>query len=151
MNMPDISNRYRMMAEINVIPLIDVALVLLLIFMIVTPFLVKSQIKINLPESAATDGKLSKTDNIEVQVREDGAIFVAGSLVKPGDVEAELKRLLPSPGTQPVVVEADRNVAFRHVVTVLDAAKRIGATRLGVCVKEESNRGRRGGGARGSE
>jgi len=140
MKINDTSDRYRMIAEINVIPLIDVALVLLLIFMIVTPFLVKSQININLPTAKKTDGRIAQGKNVDVQVRQDGAIFVAGSRVEREDVESALLRVLPDPENQPVIVEADKDTAFQHVIVVLDAAKRIGAARLAVCVKEDKDR-----------
>ena len=148
--------KVRIMAEINMIPFIDVALVLLIIFMIVTPFLVKSQIKVKLPTSKAVDSRLTREKMVQVQVQQDGAIFIDGQQTPPDEVEKILRAMLPSPDEQPVVIEADQDVAFKHVVVVLDAAKRIGATILGVCGKQEgadtgagASRGAAGGGKSG--
>jgi biopolymer transport protein ExbD len=134
------NGRYRILAEINMIPFIDVALVLLIIFMVMTPFLVKSQIKINLPKSKAADSRLTREDALQVQVQRNGVISIDGQAVEAATIETVLRRKLTSPETQPLIVEADKDVPFQHVVVVLDAAKRIGAAKLGVCVKQETER-----------
>ena len=128
--------RQQVMAEINMVPFIDISLVLLIIFMIMTPFLVRSQIKVNLPEVAKVDTKQTKDKAITVQVRQDGALFIDAKQVSADVIEDTLRGLLTHPDDQPLVVEADRDVAFHNVVVVLDAAKRIGATTLSVCVKQ---------------
>jgi biopolymer transport protein ExbD len=60
--------------------------------------------------------------------------------VAPDLLEGRLKQLLTDPESQPVVVEADKDVPFQHVVAVMDAAKRIGATKLAVCVKKQGQK-----------
>jgi biopolymer transport protein ExbD len=128
--------RQQVMAEINMVPFIDISLVLLIIFMIMTPLLVRSQIKVNLPTAKSVDAKQAKDTAVTVQVRQDGVIFIEGRPVAPDVVEDTLRALFPHPDEQPLVVEADRDVAFHNVVVVLDAAKRIGAKSLSVCVKQ---------------
>ena len=136
--------RRRVMAEINMIPLIDVALVLLIIFMVMTPILIKSQIKINLPHSKSADKSKSNQQTVKVQVQKDGVIFINGQPVSPEAVENTLRGLIHDPENQPVVIEADRDVAFQHVVVVMDAAKRLGVVKLGVNVKQEDEKKKRG-------
>lgn len=134
------NGRYRVMAEINMIPLIDVALVLLIIFMIMTPFLVRSQLKINLPTSKAASEEAQRHRTLQVQVDRLGTAYMDGQPV-PGDLlESRLRQVLHDPENQPVVIEADKDVPFQHVVTVMDVAKKAGATRLAVCVKKTSGR-----------
>lgn len=123
------------MADINMIPLIDVALVLLIIFMIMTPFLVRAKIPLVMPKAVAAE-RDNRDKAVTVQVARDGAIYAEGQLVKAADVEDVLRRLLLDPQT-PLLVEADKDAAFQNVVTVLDAAKRIGAAKLGVCVRKD--------------
>jgi biopolymer transport protein ExbD len=74
---------------------------------------------------------------IDVQVDKDGAISVNGQTVPPDAVEAALRNVLLDVENQPVVVHADGEVPFQSVVTVMDAAKKIGVVKLGVGVKQE--------------
>jgi biopolymer transport protein ExbD len=131
------SGKYKIIAEINMIPFIDVALVLLIIFMVMTPFLVKSQLKVNLPKAESAEQAADERDMIDVQVDKDGAISVNGQTVPPDAVEAALRNVLLDVENQPVVVHADGEVPFQSVVTVMDAAKKIGVVKLGVGVKQE--------------
>ena len=134
------NGKYRIVAEINMIPFIDIALVLLIIFMVMTPFLVRAQINVNLPEASQIQSEPERTDAVTVQVEKNGTISIDGRRVPRDGVADLLKRLLHQPLTQPLIIEADRDVAFQHVVVVLDAGKKIGATKLAVCVKPENLR-----------
>ena len=135
------SGRYRILSEINMIPFIDVALVLLIIFMVLTPVLMQSQIKIVVPKAGAADQKDPKDKTIEVQVRADGMIFMDGRMLNDADLGDALKRKVRNPATQGVVIEADRDVQFQRVVDVMSAAKQIGLTRMAVCVTGEKTKG----------
>lgn len=119
------------------IPFIDIALVLLIIFMIMTPFLVKEQIKIDLPRTKSTSTPVDEHRLVQVEVAKDGAIYVDGASVADDDVYETIRGKLTDPENQPVVIAADRDVSFEHVVVVMDAAKRCGAKKLGVSVKQE--------------
>ena len=118
------------------IPFIDVSLVLLLIFMIMTPLMVRSQLKINLPSTKDSQQDITRKQTIQVQVDRTGTAYLSGMPVAPELLESRLRQLLLDPN-QPVVVEADKDVPFQHVITVMDAAKRIGALKLAVCVKKQ--------------
>lgn len=132
--------KHRIMNEINMIPFIDVALVLLIVFMVMTPFLVRSQLKINLPSTKKVEPDLTRKQTLTVQVDRAGTAYLNGLPVAPDLLEGRLKQLLTDPERQPVVVEADKDVPFQHVVAVMDAAKRIGATKLAVCVKKQGQK-----------
>lgn len=132
--------KHRIMNEINMIPFIDVTLVLLIIFMIMTPFLVRSQLKINLPSMKKTDPDLTKKQTLQVQVDKAGTAYLNGMPVAPDLLEGRLRQLIADPEHQPVVIEADKDVPFQHVVTVMDAAKRVGAVKLAVCVKKQGQK-----------
>ncbi len=133
-------DKYALVAEINMIPFIDIALVLLIIFMVMTPFLVRAQIKINLPKARAAEKSQTKNTQVQISVTRSGAIYLEGKVVTSDAFEAALKRELPDAANQMVIVSADREVAFEKVVTVMDAAKRCGAGKLGVCVKEDKQK-----------
>ena len=133
------SGKHRIMAEINMIPFIDVTLVLLLIFMIMTPLMVRSQLKINLPSTKDSQQDITRKETIQVQVDRSGTAYLSGMPVAPDLLESRLRQLLKDPN-QPVVVEADKDVPFQHVISVMDAAKRIGALKLAVCVKKQGKK-----------
>jgi len=131
------TDKYELVTEINMIPFIDVSLVLLIIFMVMTPFLVKEQIKINLPQTKSVNTPVDEHRLLQVDVTHDGTIYVDGENVKEDAVYDAIRDRLKDPDNQPVVIAADRDVAFEHVVAVMDAAKRCGAKRLGVSAKHE--------------
>jgi len=124
-------------AEINMIPLIDVSLILLIIFMVITPFLVQSQIQVSLPK-AATGTKGADEEVLKVQIGADGEIAVDGKKVKFQRLEKELMLRLAKSYKKTVLLEADKSVSVERVVAVLDAAKKLGAGKIGIAVKPEN-------------
>jgi biopolymer transport protein ExbD len=128
------SAKYRIMAEINMIPFIDVCLVLLIIFMIMTPILVKSQMKLDLPSSKSSEQIKAKDQTVSVQIRKDGAMFVDGEVVTKLNVDDVLTRKLPNAVQQSVLLEADKSVTFEQVVAIMGSIRKIGCTKIGVAV-----------------
>ena len=127
----------RMINEINMVPFIDVMLVLLIIFMVTAPLITPSMI--DLP----TMGRAAKQPDqvIQVVIGKDEAleIKVAAKSVKlPLDQVAaqvtQLQRGQPA-GTSAVVISADRNVRYESVVKVMDTLQRAGVQRVGLSVQ----------------
>lgn len=135
------TGKYRILSEINMVPFIDVVLVLLIIFMIMTPVLMKSSIKLQVPASKAVDNLDPKDRTINVQVRADGAIFLDGKNISDSDLGDAIKSRVRNLATQGIVIEADKDVQFQRVVDVMGAAKKIGLVKMAVCVTEEKARG----------
>ena len=133
------SEKYEVMAEINMIPFIDVALVLLIIFMVMTPYLVKEQIKINPPKTKTHGADVNKHDLVQIDVTREGSYYVNGEATSAEGVYNIVQRRLKDPENQQVVVAADKDVIFDRVVQAMDAAKRAGATKIGVEVKHEGD------------
>ena len=131
------SDKYQLVTEINMIPFIDIALVLLIIFMVMTPFLVKTQIKINPPSVRNSGSQVPPHNRVQIDVTRDGAIRVDGVAVPADAIDGALRRRLTDPENQSVIIAADRDVVFQKVVTVMDAATRCGVKHLGVNVKRE--------------
>ncbi|MDE2491043.1 MAG: biopolymer transporter ExbD [Elusimicrobia bacterium] len=128
--------RRRLIAEMNLIPLIDVALILVIIFMVLTPVLVRRQLTVKLPKAESGEPAPAETA-ITVQISENGAVTVEGETVRWNDLQAELTRRLSRAASRTLLVQADRRVPVEKVVTVLDIAKRLGVGRLGVGVTPE--------------
>ena|SRR5438552_1528087 len=128
------SHRAAPIVDINMIPLIDVSLVLLIIFMVMTPFLVQQQIRVNLPRSISS----SETPDqpIVIGIQRDGEMTLNGTAVGGGDLESALKPLLAKNQERPVMIQADRDLALQKVVSVMDIAKRLQVARLGISVEQ---------------
>jgi len=131
------AHRPRLMAEINMIPLIDVSLVLLIIFMVLTPVLFRAQIPLQLPKATQVEPSPSAENAVEVQVDRTGNVFIEGKPVPRDQLELAFKRLVVSPASQMVLVDADKDVPFQHVVSVMDAAKKAGVQRLAVAAQRD--------------
>jgi biopolymer transport protein ExbD len=135
------SEKYDVVAEINMIPFIDIALVLLIIFMVMTPFLVKEQIKINLPKTRSANTQVDKQRLMQINISAKGEMTVDGDPVTADTIQASIEQHLKDPETQPVVIAADKDVTFEKVVVAMDAAKRAGAKQLGVSVRQDDKAG----------
>lgn len=131
------NGKYRLISEINMIPFIDVALVLLIIFMVMTPFLMKSQIKINVPESKSAQPVTPDKKTIDVQVQANGSVYLDGKKVSEDALQGALSSRIHDPQNQSVLIEADKKTAFEHVVSVMGIVKKLGVTKMGVSVIEE--------------
>jgi biopolymer transport protein ExbD len=117
------------MAEINMVPLIDVMLVLLVIFIITAPLLTHS-VKIDLPR-ASSQPNLTRPDNIQLGIKTDGAVYWNGEVVDRvllDDRMAAAAKLNPQPE---VHIRADATTEYRKVAEVMSAAARAGLIRVG--------------------
>lgn len=130
------SGKNKIIAEINMIPLIDISLILLIIFMVITPFLVQSQIQVNLPK-ASSGTKGGDEEVLKVQLAADGSMTVDGKRVKYARLKDELLLRFSKSYKKTVLVEADKTVPVERVVTVFDIAKKLGAGKIGIAVKPE--------------
>ena len=119
--------------EINMIPLIDVSLVLLIIFMVMTPFLVQQQVSVHLPKSAS--GHESPDRPIIVLIQKEGDLSLNGHAVSISTLESELKPLLGAKRDRPVMIQADKDIALQKVVSVMDIAKKLQVAKLGISVE----------------
>ncbi|OGS21104.1 MAG: hypothetical protein A2252_05575 [Elusimicrobia bacterium RIFOXYA2_FULL_39_19] len=128
-----IDEKYAPFAEINMIPFIDIALVLLIIFMVITPILVQSVLRVNLPK--ASTSVPSSEQVLEVQIEKDGTILLKGRTISKESLESTLVAYLSNSGKNSVLIQADKETPFDYVVYVMDIAKKAGANKLGVAVK----------------
>jgi biopolymer transport protein ExbD len=128
-------NRERagLIAGINITPLTDVVLVLLVIFMIATPLLIRSEIKVNLPRTAAADAAAQKT--IVVTIDAVGNVYVDGARVALAQLAHALSSTLKKRPNAPVIIMGDRDVRYDLVVRVLEIARTSGVSKLSLAVE----------------
>jgi biopolymer transport protein ExbD len=122
-------------ARINVTPIIDVALVLVIILLITAPMLSVTDASLDLPPSSAQSG--ASDTRIFVTLGRDGAIGVDDEVVSPGSLERVLAaKIADHERENPlVVIRADREVSHAEVRRLLDAARAAGAPRLAVATR----------------
>lgn len=123
------------LAEINMVPLIDVMLVLLVIFIVTAPLLTHS-VKIELPR-ASSDPNLTKTDNIQLAINELGTLYWNGEIV---DRIAMRARMVVAANLQPqpeLHLRADRTTRYEQVAQVMSDAAKTGLTKIGFVTEPE--------------
>jgi biopolymer transport protein TolR len=125
--------RAGLIAGINITPLTDVVLVLLVIFMIATPLLIRSEIKVNLPRTAAADAAPQKT--IVVTIDAAGSVYVDGGRVALEQLAPALSSTLKKRPNAPVIVMGDKDVRYDLVVRVLEIARTSGVGKLSLAVE----------------
>lgn len=124
-----------LMSSINITPFVDVVLVLLVIFMITAPMLVKDILEIKLPKTASGDGQVMQT--LGVAVNRDGNILLNGNLADEESLKkAAAEALAKNPQAQ-AIVSADIEVAYGKVVKVIDVLKTAGLNRFAVQIERE--------------
>ncbi|MEW6682764.1 MAG: biopolymer transporter ExbD [Nitrospirota bacterium] len=119
----------RPLAEINVVPLVDVVLVLLIIFMITAPLMLRG-IDIDLPKSSVNT--IKPEDRIVVTVARDRAVYLDKERVARVMLDGRLSKLAREKPDVTLYLRADRDVPYGAVVEVMDAVKRAGIDRLGM-------------------
>jgi len=113
-------------SEINVTPFVDVVLVLLIIFMVVTPMLQRG-VDVLLPLTDHHADKKDTGEQIIISVRRDGAMFLGQDSVDMKLLETRLRRLLQRRPAPPLFVKGDRRLTFKPIRQILEACHRAGA------------------------
>jgi len=125
------------MAEINMVPFIDITLILLIIFMVMSPLLVQMQLTVDLPKSNSVNTQ-AEDDVIRIEVQKDGTITVQNKQLTFKNLERELILRMGKANKKTILVQADKNVPIQQVVSVFDVAKKLGAAKLGIGVLSKS-------------
>ena len=124
-------------ADINVTPMVDVMLVLLIIFMVITPMLSKGitvdlvKTKNPIPMQAA-----DKSDAILVAVARDGRVYLTTTQIQPEDIPAKVRDLLVNRLDKTVFVKADSRARYEKVVAVVDNLRAAGVDQLGLLTEQ---------------
>jgi biopolymer transport protein ExbD len=122
-------------SEINVTPFVDVVLVLLVIFMVTAPMLVREQMSVNLPK--AQSGEKSASQSIAIVIDKSGTIRVMEKVIQVSDLVSEIKTLLLSNPNAQAVISADQETKHGDVVQVMDLIKSAGLTRFAIQIERK--------------
>jgi biopolymer transport protein TolR len=133
--------RTRLMSQINVVPYIDVMLVLLVIFMVTAPLINTSMV--DLPSVSRSNQP--PVNPLEVLIRQDGSILLrdrerggAEKRVNRDTLVREVKAMIARNKNQPVVIAADQDVQYKVVVEVMDVLQSNGVAKVGLLTKPRS-------------
>jgi biopolymer transport protein ExbD len=121
------------MAEINMVPFTDVVLVLLVIFMVTTPFLFQGTFQVKLPKVAAPSPNLPET--ITVMVAQGDKIFLNDQEIPLDGLVAKLTVMMQQKPNAVFLINADKNVSHGTVAEVLSKAYQAGVTKMGISVE----------------
>jgi len=130
------SVRQKVVAEINITPFTDVILVLLVIFMITTPLILQSSIKVNLPE-AASGKPITNARQINITVSNDNTVYLDNKLITRNDLIARVRTAHRENPELEVILFSDRMVRFKNIVSILDDLNEIGIKNLNIAAKVE--------------
>jgi biopolymer transport protein ExbD len=128
-------NGSNIMAEINITPLTDIFLVLLIIFMITSSAMIESGGKVNLPKAVATK---SETRGTTVTLTPKKEIYVNQKKVTEEALEPALKEALAASNEKIVILRGDKDVLFGDTVRVMSMIKRAGASEIAIAAEVES-------------
>lgn len=123
-----------MITGINVTPMVDVVLVLLVIFMIAAPLLYNKSLKVELP--AAKSGEKTERVTLKFSLQKDGKVFLDQKEVTKAEVGALLKSALEKDPKAEAVVAADKQLQHGAVVEFIDQLKTAGIQRFGIAVDQ---------------
>jgi biopolymer transport protein TolR len=119
------------LADINVTPLVDVMLVLLIIFMITAPMLHQG-VEVALPKAEADAMQLRIDDPLILSVNRDGLVYVQDEPIHPSQLMERLTPLIEARGDEAVFLKGDRDLPYGTIIEVLDILNRGGIRQVGM-------------------
>lgn len=123
-------------SSINVTPFVDVVLVLLVIFMITAPILVKESLNLNLPKVDSGDGP--KLETLGVAINKDGNIFINGQIADLEVLKQEALKAVQKDSNAQAIIGADKDVNYGRVVEVIDVLKTNGLQKFAVQIEKKN-------------
>ena len=120
------------MAEINITPFTDVVLVLLIIFMIATPFIYQSSMMVELPQASMPE---EKVQDIVITISAEGDIFLDEEKVDLDVLQQRVTAMVENAPDLSVIVNGDKNVRYNAVMQVMDVLKQSGVSNPGLGIE----------------
>ncbi|MGZ3534471.1 MAG: ExbD/TolR family protein [Thermodesulfobacteriota bacterium] len=122
----------RLMVEINITPFTDVVLVLLIIFMIATPFIYQSSMKVQLPQASKSE---ETSRDVIININAQGQVFLEDTKIDLEALKYKLTSMVRSKPDTSVIINGDKNVRYDSVVQVMDVLTRSGVKNPGLGIE----------------
>jgi biopolymer transport protein ExbD len=129
-----------MTSDINVTPLVDVCLVLLIIFMVVTPMLQKG-VPVNIPVTEEPEKTPDTEKQLQISVKADGTVYLGSTVVRKEQVQSELEQIHQHTPDREVAVKGDKLVKYGAVLDVLKACREVGFNNVGLIAQPKRSPG----------
>jgi len=130
-------------ADINVTPMVDVMLVLLIIFMVITPMLSKGvSVDLAKTKNPIAMQAADKSDAVLVAVTRDGKVYLGSTMIAAEDLPPKVKDLLLNKLDKTVFVKADQRAKYEKVVEVVDNLRAAGVDQLGLLTEQVQEKGK---------
>ena len=133
---PRPGSMHRPLSEINVTPFVDVMLVLLIIFMVTAPMM-QQGVDVDLPETTTQNLRI-QDEPLVLTVKKDGEYFLGRREIPEAELSDKLAAILKGLDRKEIFLRADKGARYGAVVKALAAARRAGATKLGMVTEPES-------------
>ncbi|MBK7960824.1 MAG: biopolymer transporter ExbD [Bdellovibrionales bacterium] len=121
-------------ADINVVPLVDIVLVVLIIFMVTAPMFIKPTINVNLPK--AVSGDKTTPSKLSLAITADGRINLNGNFVDENAVSAKAAEELSRNPEIQAIISADKDVPHGKVIALLDIVKNVGVKKFAISIEK---------------
>jgi biopolymer transport protein ExbD len=135
------ANDSEIVAEINITPLTDIFLVLLIIFMVTTSAMTQSALQVSLPETSKSSAASSVEQGVILTLAKDGSFYVNNRLVASKHLQ-ELRKVLQDAFSKTksrvLILEADKQALLGSAIHVMDIAKQAGATQFAISTSQEA-------------
>jgi biopolymer transport protein ExbD len=122
----------KLMVEINITPFTDVVLVLLIIFMIATPFIYQSSMRVQLPQASKTE---ETSRDIIITVNAQGDIFLDDAKVDLDTLKYKMMAMMRRRSNASVIINGDKNVRYNSVIQVMDVLTQSGVKNPGLGIE----------------
>jgi len=126
------ARRPQLMAEINITPFTDVVLVLLIIFMIATPFIYQSSLSVQLPQASASE---ETSRDIIITINAQGEVFLEDAKLDLSTLKYKLRAMMRSKPGASVIINGDKNVRYESVIQVMDILTKSGVKNPGLGIE----------------
>lgn len=122
-------------SDINVVPLVDIILVVLIIFMVTAPMFMKPSINVNLPK--AVSGDKTAPSKLSISMAADGTIFLNGSKATEDQVKLKAEEELQKNPEVQAIISADKEVPHGKVVGMMDIIKSVGVKKFAISIEKK--------------
>ena len=130
-----ISDTDEPIAEINIVPFVDIILVVLIIFMVTTPLIMKPSINIKLPRAVSGDDTTPTKLNITITAK--GVIILNGKTSTKEEVHDYSKALSANSPEVQAIISADKDISHGDVVSIIDAVKSAGVKKFAITIDKK--------------